>query len=116
MDDRWLSSTLQPLQVEGLLAAFATESGLLPGGVDRVCDQMQLPHALLAVVSRAAGHVWVCFSRGSNYWLFTGVVSRALSSVRNAPVLLVNSYREDGVPVELGAWAVEPDGGWRREA
>ena len=114
MDDRWLKSTQKPLEVERLLAAFATGSGLVPAGAYRLRDQRELPDTLLAVAARVAGHVWVCFSQGSNYWFFAGVVSRALSRLRKEPVLLINSYREDGVPVELGAWAVQADETWQR--
>jgi hypothetical protein len=116
VNDRWLGRKLQPFEVERLLAAFAMESGLLPHGAFRVSDLAALPSALRALVSRAAAHAWVCFSREEAYWLFTGVVSRALSRLRNAPVLLINSYREHGMPVELGAWAARSDGTWQRLA
>jgi hypothetical protein len=56
----------------------------------------------------------VAFSSGSRYWLFSGVVSVALSRLRQAPVLQVNSYAEDGTLTETGAWGLQPEGSWLR--
>jgi len=86
----------------------------LPHGAYRVRDPEALPDALRRALAQAISHVWVCFSHGSGFWLFTGVVSLALSHARNAPVLQVNTYNEDGVVVDVGAWTVEHDGKWRR--
>ena len=112
MDDAWLDEIQQPAQVERLLEAFARGSGLLTGGARRVREQKALPKELQRIVRRAVAHAWVAFSSGSRCWLFTGVVSVALSQLRQAPVLRVNSYTEDGAPMETGAWSLQPDGKW----
>ncbi len=56
----------------------------------------------------------MCFSDGSQPWLFSGMVSAALSRERNAPVLWVNAYSGEGVLIEVGAWTVDHDGKWHR--
>jgi hypothetical protein len=56
----------------------------------------------------------VCFCRDSRCRLFTGVVSLALTRLHNVPVLQANSYGEDGMLIDAGAWAVQTDGQWRR--
>jgi hypothetical protein len=65
-------------------------------------------------LTQVLAEVWVCFSDGSQAWLLTGMVSVALSRLRNAPVLWVNGYSTDGALIEVGAWAVDPGGKWRR--
>lgn len=66
------------------------------------------------MLNQVTAHVWVCYCDGSHSWLFNGVVSLAVSHERNAPVLQVNSYSEEGTLVDIGAWTVERDGKWRR--
>lgn len=104
----------QHTQVERLLETFATRSGLLPEGAYRIRDPKALPEELQQVLHQVRAHAWVSFCHGSRAWLFTGVVSLALSHERNAPVLQVNSYSEEGALVDVGAWTVEHDGMWRR--
>ena len=107
----------QPAQVERLLEAFATRSGLLPEGAYRIRDPLALPDGLRRALTYVVTRVWVCFSQGSRYWLFAGAVSPALSRLRNAPVLHVNSYCEDGAMlIDVRAWTVELQSasGWGR--
>ena len=113
----WLNKIQQPAQVERLLEAFATRSGLLPEGVYRIRDPQALPEGLRRALTYVVASVWVCFTQGSRYWLFAGAVSPALSRLRNAPVLHVNCYCEDGALLtDVRAWTVELEGasGWRR--
>lgn len=114
MEDPWLDKIQQRAQVERLLESFATRSGLLPDTAYRIRDPETLRDELRQVLAQARAHVWVCFSNGSQSWLFTGMVWPALSLVLNAPVLLVNSYSEQGTLIDIGAWTVDPDGKWRR--
>jgi hypothetical protein len=58
--------------------------------------------------------VQVYFSDASRAWVLTGMVSVALSRLRNAPVLWVNGYDQDGALMEVGAWALDTQGNWRR--
>jgi hypothetical protein len=109
-----LDKIQQPAQVERLLETFATRSGLLPEGAYRIRDAQALPRELQKVLTHVRAKAWVCFSEGSQSWLFTGVLSRALSRKRNAPVLRVNYYSLEGVLMDVGAWTVEHDGTWRR--
>ena len=113
----WLNKIQQPAQVERLLEAFATRSGLLPEGVYRIRDPQALPEGLRRALTYVVARVWVCFTQGSRYWLFAGAVSPALSRLRSAPVLHVNSYCEDGsLLIDVRSWTVELEraGGWRR--
>jgi len=117
LEDLWLDKIQQPAQVERLLESFATRSDLLPEGAYRIRDPQALPDGLQRALTYVMARVWVCFSQGSRYWLFAGVVSPALSRLRNAPVLHVNSYYEDGaLLIDVRAWTVELEGtgGWRR--
>ena len=117
LEDLWLEKIQQPAQVERLLEAFATRSGLLPEGAYRIRDPRALPDGLRRALTYVVARVWVCFSQGSRYWLFAGAVSPALSRLRNAPVLHVNSYCEDGAMlIDVRAWTVELQSasGWRR--
>ena len=117
MEELWLEKIQQPAQLERLLEAFATRSGLLPEGAYRIRDPQALPDGLRRALTYVMARVWVCFSQGSRYWLFAGVVSPALSRLRNAPVLHVNSYCEDGsLLIDVRSWTVELEraGGWRR--
>jgi hypothetical protein len=109
-----LDKIQEPFQVERLLDALARRSGLIPEGAHRVRDPEALPAALRELLRQVLVEVWVCFSDGSQAWLLTGMVSVALSRLRNAPVLWVNGYSPDGALIEVGAWAVDPDGNWRR--
>jgi hypothetical protein len=103
----WLDKIQQPAQVERLLEAFAKRSGLLPEGAYRIRDPQALPDGLRRALTYVVARVWVCFSQGSRYWLFAGTVSPALSRLRNAPVLHVNCYCEDGELIDVRAWTVE---------
>ena len=114
MADLWLEKIQQRAQVERLLETFATRSGLVPEGAHRIRDRQALPDELQQLLTEITAPVWVCFSHGTQAWLFTGLVSLALSHQRNAPVLQVNSYNEEGILVDIGTWTVEPDGRWRR--
>jgi hypothetical protein len=113
LDDLWLDKIQQPSQVELLLDAFATRSGLLPKVASRVRDPEALPERL-KLFARDDTHVWVCFSCGSQFWLFTGMLSVSLSQERDTPVLWMNAYSEDGALIEIGACTVNHDGNWRR--
>ena len=114
MEELWLDKIQQPAQVERLLEAFATRSGLLPEGAYRVRDPEALPDGLRRALTYVAARVWVCFSQGSRYWLFAGAVSPALSRLRKAPVMHVQSYCEDGALIDVRAWTIEAGSGWRR--
>ena len=107
MEDLWLDKIQQPAQVERLLEAFAKRSGLLPEGAYRIRDPQALPDGLRRALTYVVARDWVCFSQGSRYWLFAGTVSPALSRLRNAPVLHVNCYCEDGELIDVRAWTVE---------
>jgi hypothetical protein len=112
LEDSWLEKIRQPAQVEILLEAFARRSRSLPEVAHRVRDPKTLPGGLQQVVTDATSHVWVCFSDGARFWLFTGVVSLELSRDRRSPVLLVNSYSGQGALLDVGMWSVEHDGKW----
>jgi len=109
-----LEKIQQRAQVERLLETFATRSGLLPEGAYRIRDPEALSEELQQMLNQARAHAWVCFRYGLYSWLFTGVVSMALSHERGAPVLQVNSYSEEGTLIDVGAWTVEHDGKWQR--
>jgi hypothetical protein len=109
-----LDKIQQPAQVERLLEALATRSGLLPEGAYRIRNAKALPRELQKVLTHVRAQAWVGFSQGSQSWLFTGVLSRTLSRERDAPVLRVNYYSLEGVLMDVGAWTVEQDGTWRR--
>jgi len=114
LEHLWLDKIQEPLQVERLLQAFATRSGLLPKRAYRVRDPTALPELMRWLLAQVFAHVWLCFSDESQAWLFTGMVSEGLSRLRNSPVLWVNVYGTNGALVEVGAWAVDGDGQWRR--
>jgi hypothetical protein len=114
LDDAWLDEIQQPAQAERLLEAFARASGVLPGGARRVRKRKALPDELQRIVSHAVAHAWVAFSSGSDYWLFTGVVSVALTRLLKAPVLQVNSYAKNGTLIDAGAWTFQRDTQWSR--
>jgi hypothetical protein len=109
-----LDKIQQLAEIERLLEAFATQSGLLPEGAHRVRAPEVLPEELRRALNHVIAHVWVCFSRGSRFRMFTGVAALALSELQDAPVLQVNSYGEDGTLLDVGAWTVDRDGKWRR--
>jgi hypothetical protein len=109
-----LEKIQQPAQVERLLEAFAMRSGLLPERAYRVRDPVAFPEKLRQLLTQAGEHVSLCFSLGSYSWLFTGMVSVALSEERNAPVLWVNAYSGEGALIEVGAFTVDHDGKWHR--
>ena len=114
MEQLWLDKIQEPFQLERLLDAFARRSGFIPEGAYRVRDPEALPEALRGLLTRVLTEVWVCFSDGSRAWLLTGMVCVALSRLRNAPVLWLNGYNTDGALIEIGPWALDPDGKWRR--
>ena len=109
-----LEKSRQSFEVEKLLEAFATCSGLMPEGVHRVEDLRAFPEGLRRLLTRSFAHVWVGFSHGSRSWVFTGMVSPSLSRERGGPVLWINAYAGDGTLIEAGAWALGPQGSWRR--
>ncbi len=104
MQDLWLEKIQEPSQVERLLEAFATRSGLLPDGAFRVRDQQALPRKLRQQLPEDIAHVWISFSHSSGSWLFIGMIAVALSQERDAPVLWVNVYNDVGALIEVGAW------------
>lgn len=110
----WLDKIRQPAQVERLLETFATRSGLLPEGAYRIRDPQALPAELQRILTHGKAHTWACFAQGSQAWLFIGVLFRALSRQRAAPVLRVRYYSLEGGLMDVGAWTVEHDGKWRR--
>ncbi len=114
MPDAWLQKIQQPAQVDRLLEAFATRSGLLPPGAYRVRDRQALPETLRQHVTEDVEHVWMAFAHGATFWLFRGRLSVALSRERNAPVLWITGYGDNGVLIEAGAWTVDHDGKWQR--
>jgi hypothetical protein len=110
----WLEKIGQAFEVEKLLEAFATRSGLMPEGAHRVGDLRAFPEGLRLMLTRSFAHVCVAFSHGSRSWVFTGMVSPSLSRERSGPVLWVNAYTGEGTLIEAGAWALDPQGSWRR--
>ena len=101
-------------QAERLLESFAKRSGLVPETAYRIRDRKALPENLRQRLTQVLQHSWLCFSDGSRLWMVTGMVSVALSQERNAPVLWINAYSENGAPIEVGAWTVDNDGTWQR--
>lgn len=107
---------LQPSQIERLLEAYATRSGVMPEGAYQLRDPDSLPPEVRLVLNQitGTGQVWTCWAYATRLWLFTGEVSLPLSRERRAPVLRVNLYGEDGQLKESGAWMTHPDGDWQR--
>lgn len=114
LQDLWLEKIQEPAQVERLLEAFAMRSGLLPEKAYRVRDPVAFPEKIKRLLAQASEHASLCFLLGSQSWLFTGMVSVALSQERNAPVLWVNAYSGEGALIEVGAFTVDQDGKWHR--
>jgi len=106
----------EPSRVQRLLEAFVARSHILPEGAYPVRDPRELPASLKNVIARALaqGHVWVCWARTSQIWLFTCEMSLALSRERGAPVVLVRCYDEDGALQDSGTWRFDPLGNWSR--
>jgi hypothetical protein len=111
-----LKKLLQPSQVERLLEAFATRSGLLPDGAYQLRDPDSLPRELKRVLTQitGTGQVWTCWACGARMWLFTGEISLDLSRERRAPVLRANVYGEDGDLKDTGTWMTNREGTWNR--
>ena len=106
----------EPSQVERLLDGFISRSVSLPSGAYAVRDTWELPNTLRGIVAQAAarGETWLCFSRGSQVWLFICEMSLALSRERGVPVLLVRQYDEDARVKDSGTWRCDPLGTWTR--
>jgi len=111
-----LRKLLQPSQVERLLEACATRSGVLPEGAYQLRDPDSLPLELRRVLNQIAetGRVWTCWAYATHIWLFTGEVSLPLSRERRAPVLLITLYGEGGELQQAGTWMTNSEGAWRR--
>jgi hypothetical protein len=114
LEDLWLEKIQERAQVERLLEAFAARSGFIPQDSYRIRDPEALPEDLKRRVTLNPPLRWVCFSQGSRCWLLTGIICAALSRKRNAPVLWVNAYSEDGTLIEMGSWTADHDGTWRQ--
>ena len=110
----WSDCIPEPAQLEKLVQVFAMRSGVLPPGVHRVRDWQALPAAQRQALADAIPPVWVCFSNGGQSWLFTGVVSAPLRRERDAAVLRVTSYGNDGIRIEVELWIAGHHGRWRR--
>ncbi len=111
-----LKKLLQPSQVERLLEACATRSGVLPEGAYQLRDPDSLPQELRRVLNQitGTGQVWTCWAYATHMWLFTGEVSLDLSRERRAPVLRICLYGEHGELKESGTWMTNSEGAWRR--
>jgi len=111
-----LRKLLQPSQVERLLEACATRSGVLPNEAYQLRDPDSLPPELRRVLTNITetGRVWSCWAYKTYMWLFTGEVSLDLSRERRAPVLRVSIYNEEGDLRDSGTWVTNPDGTWQR--
>ena len=107
MADQWFENIQQRAQVEKLLEVFAARSGVIPKGSKRVRNPEVFPERLKGLLTRDRALMSVCFSRGDEFWLLTGIVCMALSRERNAPVLWVTAYSGDGAPLEMGAWTAD---------
>ena len=106
----------QSVHAERLLEAFATRANIVPKNSYRIRDPDALPLTLQRVMFNAAqeGRIWVCWARGSHSWLFTCDKRDPTSPERQAVVLRVKVYGEDGDLVEAGDWTVAADGEWER--
>jgi hypothetical protein len=106
----------QPSQVERLLEAFASSSGLLSKDSYQIRTARSLSPQLQRVVTRAAekGHVWACWADSYHTWLFTCEMSLPLSRERGVPVLLVDQYDEAGELKDSGTWVSDQGGKWTR--
>jgi hypothetical protein len=111
-----MKKLLQPSQVERLLEACATRSGVLPEDAYQLRDPDSLPPELRRVLGQitGTGQVWTCWACGTRMWLFAGEISLDLSRERRAPVLRVSVYDEDGDLKESGTWMTNQDGTWQR--
>jgi hypothetical protein len=116
METRRLRALQQPSQVERLLEAYISRTGVLPKDSFQIRDSKALPSALQKLVMRAAseGRVWSCWANNFEFWLFTCEMSLTMSRERREPVLLVNRYAESGELQDAGAWMRNPEGRWER--
>ncbi len=106
----------EPSQVERLLEAYTSRSGLLSKDSHQIRSSRALSPQLQRVVTGAGekGHVWACWADSHHTWLFTGEMSPALSRERGAPVLRVDQYDETGELKDSGAWFSDQQGKWSR--
>lgn len=106
----------EPSRVQRLLEAYVSRANILPEGSYPVRDARELPPRLKVVIARALaqGHVWACWARTSQIWLFTCEMSLPLSRERGAPVVAVRGYDEDGELKESGTWRIDALGNWSR--
>ena len=106
----------EPSRVQRLLEAYVSRADILPEGSYPVRNPGDLPARLKIVIARALtqGHVWVCWARAAQIWLFTCEMSLALSRERGAPVVLVRGYDEDGELKDSGTWRIDELGTWSR--
>ena len=116
METLRLCALRQPVHAERLLEAFATRANIAPKNSYRIRDPDALPLTLQRVMFNAAqeGRIWVGWARGSHSWLFTCETRDPISPERQAIVLRVKVYGEDGDLVEAGDWTVAADGEWER--
>jgi hypothetical protein len=106
----------QSVDAERLLEALATRANIVPKNSYRIHDPDALPLTLQRVMFNAAqeGRIWVGWARGSHSWLLTCETRDPISPERQAVVLRVKVYGEDGDLVEAGDWTVAADGEWER--
>lgn len=106
----------EPSRVQRILEAYVARANILPEGSYPLRDARELPARLKIVIARALaqGHVWLCWARASQIWLFTCEMSLALSRERGAPVVLVRRYDEDGELKDSGTWRIDQLGTWSR--
>jgi hypothetical protein len=106
----------EPARIERLLEAYISRTSNLPDGSYQVRDARELPGPLQVLLTRAIeeGHVWSCWARGPQLWLFTCHMSLALSRERGTPVILVHLYGEDAELKDSGAWRFDSLGNWTR--
>jgi hypothetical protein len=112
METLRLRALQQPVDAQRLLEAFATRANIIPKNSYRICDPDALPVTLQRVMFNAAqeGCIWVCWARGSHGWLFTCETRDPTSPQRQAVVLRVRVYSEDGDLMEAGVWTLAADG------
>jgi hypothetical protein len=106
----------EPSRVERILDAYISRTNGLPDDGYQIRDQSKLPENLQVLLARALkeGHVWSCWARGSQLWLFNCHMSLARSRELGAPVILVQLYGEDGELKDSGTWRFDPQGNWTR--
>lgn len=107
---------LQPSpHVERLLEGLIAQARLLPEGAYQIRDPASMPKDLrrLAKLAAMSGRAWSCWTNQIRTWLVTGEMLIPESREREAPVLEIDVYDEDG-PEESGPWMIDRDGKWSR--